>query len=127
MVHGLKKSLPIAFSKNITPEHDIDIIKNHLKKHPEMTALFAIEHNIAVLAKRAADQLGLRVPEDLSILCFDAHDNNLSGWEFTHLRQNEREMGRLAMNRLVEMMNGNLEIKKNFWMPNLLKEIRRVR
>ncbi|MDM5338697.1 GntR family transcriptional regulator [Fictibacillus enclensis] len=110
----LKKSLPIAFSKNITPEHDIDIIKNHLKKHPEMTALFAIEHNIAVLAKRAADQLGLRVPEDLSILCFDAHDNNLSGWEFTHLRQNEREMGRLAMNRLVEMMNGNLEIKKEF-------------
>ncbi|MDN4522873.1 GntR family transcriptional regulator [Fictibacillus fluitans] len=117
----LKKSLPIAFSKDVTPDQDIEMIKSHIKKHPEMTALFALEHNIAVLAKRAAEQLGLRVPEDMSILCFDAYDNNLSGWEFTHLRQNEKKMGKLAMNRLVEMMNGNRTIKKEFLDAQLIE------
>ncbi len=110
----LKKSLPSSISKDIKPEHDVEIIKKHLQKHPEITAIFALEYNIAVLAKRAAEELGLRVPGNLSILCFDAYDNNLSGWEFTHLRQNEKEMGRLALNRLLEMMNGSSSIKKEF-------------
>ncbi|MGG1575598.1 GntR family transcriptional regulator [Fictibacillus sp. NRS-1165] len=110
----LRNSIPSPLETRTKPEQDIETIKKHLIQHPEMTALFAIEHNIAVLAKRAAEQLGLRVPEDLSILCFDAHDNNLSGWEFTHLRQNEKEMGRLAVTRLLEMINGHSSIKREF-------------
>ncbi|WP_085524520.1 GntR family transcriptional regulator [Tuberibacillus sp. Marseille-P3662] len=84
-------------------EEDIEVIKQHIQKNPHISALFAFEYNIAVLAKRAAEQLDLRVPNDLSILCFDGPEYNVLGWNFTRLKQNEQEIGKLAVNTLMDM------------------------
>lgn len=89
---------------------DIEVIKNHIKNNPEITALFALEYNIAVLAKQAVEQLGLKIPEDISILCFDSPPRNALEWNFTHLQQNEEEIGQLALSNLLEMYNGNFSI-----------------
>lgn len=117
----LKNSLPARSGTRIKPEHDIELIKEHLLAHPEITAIFSLEHNIAVLARRAAEELEIKVPEDLSILCFDAPDNNLSGFAFTHLRQNEQEMGRLAVHAMLEMVNGNFSIQNEYLEAALVK------
>jgi LacI family transcriptional regulator len=42
-----------------------------LKETPQITALFAINDNIALGAARAAQRLGIRIPEDLSIVGYD--------------------------------------------------------
>lgn len=42
-----------------------------LSRNPEITALFALSDTVAIGAMRAARDLGLRVPEDLSLIGFD--------------------------------------------------------
>lgn len=88
-------------------DRDIELIKEHLRKHPHLTAFFAIEYNIALLAREAARQLGLRVPEDLSILCFDSPRSPLLGdFRFTHMLQDEEGMGRTALQSVLALKNG---------------------
>ncbi|WP_161485733.1 MULTISPECIES: GntR family transcriptional regulator [Gracilibacillus] len=89
---------------------DIETIKAHLQQHPQITALFALEYNIALLAKQAAEQLNLQVPDDLSIVSFDSPPRNIIEWNFTHLQQQEEEIGQQALNRLLEMYQGDFGI-----------------
>lgn len=88
-------------------ERDIEAIKQHLLKHPEITALFAVEYNIAVLIREAAYQLGLVVPKDLSIVCFDSPREFLGEYEFTHVMQQQERMGEEAVEALLKMVNGD--------------------
>ncbi|MEK3748110.1 GntR family transcriptional regulator [Paenibacillus sp. FSL E2-8871] len=105
-VSDLTSTLPNSFNdENI--EHDISRLVSHLQENPTITALFAVEYNIALLARTAVERLGLRIPEDISIICFDSPPTPLgSGYAFTHLRQNEEEMGRLAVENVLQIMNG---------------------
>lgn len=90
---------------------DIAIIKKHLTAHPEITALFALEYNIGLLAKAAIDQMDLKIPEDISILSFDSPPRNRLEWNFTHIKQDEEAIGQLAMQKLLDMYEGNLTIQ----------------
>jgi GntR family transcriptional regulator of arabinose operon len=58
-------------------------------------------------------ELGIRVPEDVSILCFDSPADYLGQYDFTHLRQNESEMGVLAMDMLNEIIEGESRLQKS--------------
>ncbi len=107
---NIKSTLPTPLA---TKEEDINVITQHLKNNSHITALFALEYHIAVLAQAAIDQLGLRVSEDISILCFDSPEWNKFQMNFTHLKQNEPELGKLAVQRLLDMHNGELTIKKD--------------
>ncbi|MDR0708548.1 MAG: GntR family transcriptional regulator, partial [Spirochaetaceae bacterium] len=60
------------FLDNAVIAENTAIVKNHLKSHPEISAAFAAEYPSALLLQEAANQLGLAVPGDLSIVCFDA-------------------------------------------------------
>jgi LacI family transcriptional regulator len=42
-----------------------------LKKNPELTAIFAIGDTIAIGAMRAIRDMGLSIPEDISVIGFD--------------------------------------------------------
>ncbi|MBT2292758.1 GntR family transcriptional regulator [Paenibacillus albidus] len=105
-VSDLTSTLPKFFNPD-NIEHDLERLVSHLKSHPSITALFAIEYNIALLAKTAVERLGLRIPEDISIICFDSPPTDLGGgYSFTHMRQNEEEMGRIAVENVLNIMNG---------------------
>lgn len=89
---------------------DIEKIKNLLKNNPQVTCLFAVEYNIALIAMEAIKSLGKRVPQDISILCFDGPSNYTGEYFFTHIRQRETEMGSIAVKLLQEQIkhkNGN--------------------
>lgn len=92
-----------------TQREDIEVIKSHIQKNPEITAIFALEYTIGLLAKIAIEELGLQVPNDISIICFDSPPLSYNDWNFTHLAQNEAEVGRLAVERLMEMYRGNFD------------------
>ncbi|MDQ0200264.1 GntR family transcriptional regulator [Neobacillus ginsengisoli] len=104
-----------------TLEQDVEVITKYLKKHPEITALFALEYHIALLAKRAIENLGRRVPEDISILCFDEPGNTLTGFIFTHLKQEEDQIGSMALTRLLEMVDGEWSYIKEYVPASLVK------
>jgi LacI family transcriptional regulator len=71
------------------------------------TALFASNDSQAFGAIEAARTLGLRVPEDVSIIGFD--DTPAAQWSappLTTVRQPFAEMGRVAMRRLLRLVAG---------------------
>ncbi|MCR2804014.1 GntR family transcriptional regulator [Paenibacillus soyae] len=103
-ITDITSTLPTAYVEE-NKRKDIEKIKAHLQKYPHITALFATEYNIALLASEAAKELGLAVPDDLSIICFDSPYRN-GVQPYTHLRQNEEEMGRLAFEHVLRLRDG---------------------
>jgi len=84
--------------------HDIRAIQDLIGTHKEITCLFAAEYNIALLASSAVRSLGLRIPEDISLVCFDSPGNFMHDHAFTHLRQRETYMGETAVDLLLRQI-----------------------
>ncbi len=67
--HGISQIYTANF--NISRSRGFEETLDLLKTHPQITALFCMNDEIASVAMRAAQSLGRRVPEDLSIVGFD--------------------------------------------------------
>ena len=77
-----------------------------LKKKP--TAVFCYNDMSALGALRATYDCGLRVPEDLSLVGFD--DLPIASYMFprlTTVRQPKEQMGRMAMESLLKILEGS--------------------
>lgn len=89
-----------------------------LKKLPNMTALFAASDEMAIGAMSAAHQLGLKVPEELSIIGYD----NLKIAEMcypalTTVSQPLKDMGQTAGEILVNLIKGEKKEAESRYMP----------
>lgn len=80
-------------------------IKHHLKSNPSVTAFFAVEYRIAVLAETAIKEMGFSVPKDISIICFDSTKENLERKKYTFIQQNETEIGQKAVKSVLSLIN----------------------
>jgi DNA-binding LacI/PurR family transcriptional regulator len=79
---------------------DVRLVKEHLSAHPEVSAVFVAEYTMTAIVKTAAEELGRRVPEDLSILSFDAPATIAGVPPFTHLYQDEYSIGKKSVELL---------------------------
>ncbi|MGN8630238.1 LacI family DNA-binding transcriptional regulator [Blautia sp. HCP3S3_G3] len=80
----------------------------YLKKNPKLpTAFFADNDMIALGAMKALQERGYRIPEDVSIVGFDDLSfSAISSPALTTLRVPNKEMGKIAVRRLVELVEG---------------------
>jgi LacI family transcriptional regulator len=73
-----------------------------LRQHPEITAVFGCNDDVAIAVIKAAETLGKRVPEDLSVVGFD---NIVLAQHvippLTTMRVDKMGMGRLAAQTLL--------------------------
>ncbi len=80
-------------------EQDIERLVAFVREHPHVTAYLAGEYNIALLLREACRRLGLSIPGDISVVCFDhpdaAFDTGL--FRFTHVRQQQTAIGERAI------------------------------
>jgi LacI family transcriptional regulator len=77
-----------------------------LKEHPQVTALFCINDEVAVTAMRAAQDLGRRIPQELSIIGYDdIYLAENSSPKLTTIHVDTTAMGRAA----VQLLNFRLE------------------
>jgi len=83
-------------------ERDQRKVVDLLTQHPEVSAFFAVEYNLARVAQSAVEAIGRRIPADYSIVCFDAPPQDEAF--FTHVRQDERSMGVQAVRLLAELI-----------------------
>lgn len=91
---------------NINKTKGYDEVTWLLKEHPQISALFCINDEVAVTTLRAAQDLGRRIPQDLSVIGYD--DINLaenSTPKLTTMRVDTTAMGRAA----VQLLNFRLE------------------
>ncbi|NJP40481.1 GntR family transcriptional regulator [Oscillospiraceae bacterium HV4-5-C5C] len=84
---------------------DMSHLKDFLLQQPEITAIFASEHLVAQLVLQAAAELGLRVPQELSVAFFDAPDVLARSGNYTYIRQDEQAIGSEAVRQLMLCIN----------------------
>ncbi len=86
---------------------DIERMKTYYRENPEVTALLCIDYHIMKICEAAANECGIRIPQQLSLLCFDAPDQSVSGQTYTHIRQPERQIGVQSVQMLLDVIHGN--------------------
>jgi LacI family transcriptional regulator len=81
-----------------------DFLRNAVRVHGA-TAIITYDHHIAVMLVGAAHALGLRLPEDFSLICFnDVFPVALLGPPLTAIAVSGREMGRLGADLLLNVL-----------------------
>lgn len=86
--------------------YDMSQIEDFLLRSRGVEAVIAHTYKVALLVREAAGRLGLRVPQDLAIVCFDAPRGVEGDQPFAHIRQNEYEIGAKAVQRLLDVIGG---------------------
>ena len=77
-----------------TPDDDVERLVEFLRTHPDLTGCVVTEYHSARLVLQAALRLGRSVPEDLSIVCFDAPPEFVdAAIPFTHVEQDQHAIG----------------------------------
>lgn len=84
----------------------VETVQRLLRAKPEITAFFALEYEMALIAKEAVEKLGRSIPKDFSVICFDSPPSSSAVYSFTHMKQNQRELGRLAVDSVLKLIAG---------------------
>ncbi len=100
----------------------IQQIMRHIRQHPEITGFFCTEYLVSTLVYKAVTALGLRVPEDISIVGFDGPDETGGREYFAHVRQPQERMGRTAVEMIMTLVKGEKldrprRILDGLWVP----------
>lgn len=108
LFHGVSSTLTLKATEYYEKmfAQDLAALRTFVGDHPEVTAYLACEYGIAILLRTAITDLGLRVPEDCSIACFDHQYSALTAPFFTHVLQDEEMTGCRAVDVLVSLMRG---------------------
>jgi DNA-binding LacI/PurR family transcriptional regulator len=85
---------------------DFETVRSHLRSLPEISAAFATEYSMAQLVKNAAESIGRSVPDDFSILSFDAPPTIAGTPPFTYIMQDEYMIGKRATEALHHIIGG---------------------
>lgn len=115
LMTNLYSSLPRSFeTANIRT--DIESVRRFVEMNPELTAFVASEYNLALVLREVLLSMNKKIPEEAEIVCFDSPEDPFGKHTFTHIRQNEREMGRTAVDLLHSQWSGR-EIELNHLVP----------
>jgi DNA-binding LacI/PurR family transcriptional regulator len=86
--------------------NSLGIITSHLSSHPEISAAFTSEFEIALLVKKALAGMGRQIPRDFSLITFDRPDYAAEFPEISCLKQNEDAIGRQSVEILCRIIRG---------------------
>jgi LacI family transcriptional regulator len=90
---------------NIMKENGYEATRQLLKKHPQITALFGVNDQVALAAMSAAQDTGRRIPDDVSIIGYDDVDLAVSAKPpLTTMHVDTVAMGRAAVQLLLDRM-----------------------
>lgn len=89
------------------PDEIVERFAGYLRGHPRVTAIFATNAGLALMAIRAADRLGLRIPDDLSLAGIDPVEAfPISVRAITCAIQPGEAIGRTAIDLICEGLDG---------------------
>ncbi len=85
----------------------VERFARYLGTRPEITAVFATNAPLALLTLRAVERLGLRIPDDFSVVCIDALQSfPFTLPSFTCARQQSFALGLAAVELVQEALQG---------------------
>ena len=111
-----------SFSRS-SPEGGYEMAKELFRKPIDYTAIFASTDSNALGIMRAADEMGIQIPEQLSLMGFDnISASALSRIDLTTVEQSKREMATQAVDILLNKIErGTRGYVHQILMPSLIK------
>ncbi|MDO4292902.1 MAG: GntR family transcriptional regulator [Eubacteriales bacterium] len=107
-ITDLKATLPASHGEEQLAR-DREKVMAFIREHPQIEAYFAVEYSLAWIIYSCLEQLGLE--QKCPVVCFDGTDNIMRRALFTHVRQDEEQIGRLGVRTLAEAVRGSREIR----------------
>lgn len=101
-------------------EEDLNRIKRYLEENPQITAIIASEYTVAKLVLQAISEMEKKIPDDYSFIMFDEADSIID-YKITHIRQNQEELGRMALEILLKKINDEITTDKVYIAHELVK------
>lgn len=98
------------------------ILKELLKKNPKPSAFLTLADNIAIGLIKALKELGLKIPDDVSVMGF-GDEENISEFcdpSLSTIRQPNKLMGQTSMNLLIDIIEKKKIQNKNIILPTEL-------
>ncbi|BBI32758.1 GntR family transcriptional regulator [Cohnella abietis] len=96
-------------------------IQSFLQQNPEISAIFAANAAVGLSVIEAAVEIGIRVPEDLSVVFFDNYElSAISSVPPTCVSQEEKNIGAEAVRLLVSIMENPKQERKRIILPTKL-------
>ncbi|PLR82920.1 LacI family transcriptional regulator [Bacillus canaveralius] len=112
----------IINSKSFAFQDGVEGLEALMRQAPGVTAVFAASDEIAIGALSKAYQLGIKVPDDLSIIGYDNLSiAEMSAPPLTSVAQPLAEMGEMATKMLFEMMETGQSVESRI-MPHQIIE-----
>ena len=99
---------------------DVDRMKQYFAENPNITALLCVNYNTMQICRMALKELGLQIPRDISLICFDAPRDVIAGKEYTYVQQDEKEIGRLALDVLLKKIKNEENEPRRYLVPTRL-------
>ncbi|NQX61603.1 GntR family transcriptional regulator [Paenibacillus qinlingensis] len=91
-----------------------DQIKQYILDNPDVSAIVTTTSTIGLFAMKAARDLGLNVPRDLSVVCFDDYEKSeLSEVPLTYVNQNEKLIGSEAAKLVLSLIQNPSQERRN--------------
>ncbi|MCM3716109.1 LacI family transcriptional regulator [Alkalihalobacillus oceani] len=129
-LEGFKEALKeydLPFDKHLIKEFDVSsngistFLKAQMEQPNPPTAFFAASDQIAFTVMEAARELGLQIPDDISVIGFD--NINISANPFinlTTISQQHRRMASIALENLLTLIKNDNEMIRNVLEPELI-------
>lgn len=117
----------IAYGNDFGHQTGLTCMEQLIKIAPEVTAIFAASDEIAIGALSAAYKLGIKIPEEISIIGYDnLKIAEMSIPPLTTVEQPLYEMGQMASKMLLNMLETG-EMLENRIMPHKIIERKTVK
>lgn len=120
--HGLAFSPSHEYRKvsSVVPDHEVSVaddlrdLKEFLTANAHLTGFVASEHAVGLLLVRALRELGLEVPQDVSVVSFDAPEHVFDDEvrRFTHIDQHERALGQATLESVLAQLSEHGRVVK---------------
>ncbi|WP_299126796.1 LacI family DNA-binding transcriptional regulator [uncultured Winogradskyella sp.] len=83
-----------------------ETIYNYLKANKSIDAILSLDHITGIVAINMAKKLGLKIPEDLSVIGFGyEHTNLLSSPKISIIHQKAHQIGEMSVKLLLQQLN----------------------
>jgi DNA-binding LacI/PurR family transcriptional regulator len=95
-------------------ERDRDRIRAFLAEHPDLSAILASEFGVALLIEGVIAQDPALRDRNVEIACFDSLVESMSTRSFAHIKQDEHEIGRQAVDLLLRQFDGETPTGRHY-------------
>lgn len=92
---------PELLNPTETYENYVHLIEEHLRRHPDITAIFGTEYRVSKAAWEALRRMGRRIPQEVSLVSFDMDSSYVGSHTMSYVRQPQHDMGQKAVELLL--------------------------